>query len=47
MQFEAFCALKQRKEASEALGTLAEQDIAFAKSKEYKSLLKELQAMSS
>ena len=45
MQFEALCALKRRQEASEALDMLARQDRAFAKSKEYKSLLKQLQAI--
>ena len=45
MQFEALCALKRRHEASEALDTLAGQDKAFAKSKEYKLLLKQLQAI--
>ena len=44
-QFEALCALKRRQEASEALDVLARQDRAFAKSKEYKLLLKQLQAM--
>ena len=44
-QFEALCALKRCQEASEALDVLARQDRAFAKSKEYKLLLKQLQAM--
>lgn len=45
MQFEALCALKRPQEAAEVLDTLARQDKGFAKSKEYKLLLKQLQAV--
>ncbi|KAL3151827.1 hypothetical protein ABBQ38_012794 [Trebouxia sp. C0009 RCD-2024] len=44
-QFEALCALKRRQEASSALGMLAAEDRAFAKSKEYKLLLRQLQSL--
>lgn len=40
-QFEALCALKRHQEASQVLEAIARQDRAFAKSKDYKSLVKQ------
>lgn len=45
VQFESLCALKRRQEASTALGMLAAQDRGFAKSKEYKLLVRQLQSI--
>ena len=46
VQFEALCALKRPQEASETLVKLTEQDKSFEKSKEFKGLLRQLQAIS-
>ncbi len=45
-QVEALSALKRYQEAAEALDVLAKQDHSFTKSKDYKLLLKQVQAIS-
>lgn len=45
MQVEALCALRRLQEASEALDSIAMNDPAFAKSKDFKSLAKQVQAI--
>ncbi|DBA94290.1 TPA: hypothetical protein ACH3X1_001904 [Trebouxia sp. C0004] len=45
-QVEALCALKRHQEAAETLDTIAQRDRAFSKSKDFKSLLKQVQAVS-
>ncbi len=45
LQVEALCALKRHQEAAETLDTIAQHDRAFSKSKDFKSLLKQVQAV--
>ncbi len=45
LQVEALCALKRHQEAAETLNTIAQHDRAFSKSKDFKFLLKQVQAV--
>ena len=45
LQVEALCALKRHQEAAETLDTIAQHDRSFSKSKDFKSLLKQVQAV--